>query len=314
MTDKRIFGIDVAKDWLDAGLAGESRIERIANTEDAIEAWLDRTGPAMVAFEPTGGYERGLREALRRRGVLFVRVHPNELIAFRKGRGIKAKTDPIDARLIAAFAAEELSRRGLRPSIVGDETMRELAARRRQLIDTLHAERCRLAMAQASAVRASLAVVIDALTASLEVLEAELAERIAADPDMAELAGLLRSLKGVGPITALTLIAELPELGHLSGKQIASLVGLAPHTRRSGKTIGREATGQGRPGVRRVLFNAARSAIRHNAPMKSFYNRLTTDNGRPGKVALTAVMRKMLVTLNAIARDKQPWHLAHCQA
>jgi transposase len=314
MRDKGIFGIDVAKEWLDAGLAGEARIERIDNTLAAIEAWLDRAQPTMVAFEPTGGYERTLRDALRRRGIVFVRVHPNELIAFRKARGIKAKTDPIDARLIAAFAAEELPRRGLRPSIVGDETLRELAARRRQLIATLHAERCRLAMAQAAAVRASLAVVIDALAASLEVLEAELAQRIAADPDMAELAGLLRSLKGVGPITVLTLIAELPELGHLSGKQIASLVGLAPHTRRSGKAVGREATGYGRPGVRRVLFNAARSAIRHNPPMNSFYCRLTADNGRPGKVALTAVMRKMLVTLNAIARDKQPWHLARCQA
>jgi transposase len=314
MIDKRIFGIDVAKGWLDAGLAGEARIERIDNTAEAIDAWLDQARPTMVAFEPTGGYERTLREALRRRGVLFVRVHPNELIAFRKARGIKAKTDPIDARLIAAFAAEELPRRGIKPSIAGDETLRELAARRRQLVETLHAERCRLDLAQAPAVRASLAVVIEAMAASLETLEAELARRIAADPDLAQLASLLRSLKCVGPVTVLTLIAELPELGYLSGKEIASLVGLAPRTRRSGKAVGREITGHGRPGVRRVLFNAARSAIRHNPAMAAFYRRLTQDNGRPGRVALTAVMRKMLVTLNAIARDKQPWHGIACQA
>jgi transposase len=314
MTDKDIFGIDVAKDWLDIGRAGDIRIARIANSETAIEAWLDEARPAMAAFEPTGGYERSLREALRRRGILFVRVHPNELIAFRRSRGIKAKTDPIDARLIASFAAEELPRRGLKPSIVGDEALRELAARRRQLIDTIHAERCRLALAQAQPVKASLAIVIDTLAASLAAIEAELASRIAADPDTAEMDRLLRSLKCVGPITALTLIAELPELGHLSGKEIASLVGLAPRTRRSGKAVGREPTGYGRPGVRRVLFNAARSAIRHNPAMKAFYHRLTTENDRPGRVALTAVMRKMLVILNAIARDKQPWHNIPAQA
>ena len=307
MTSKQIVGIDVAKDWLDASLAGEARVERIANAPEAIEAWLARRTPAVVAFEPTGGWERPLQAALRRHGIGFVRVHSNDVIAFRKSRGVKAKTDPIDARLIAAFAAEELVRRGLRPAILGDQALRELAARRRQLVDTLHAERCRLALAQAEPVRASLALVIDALAMSLRAMEAEIAARIAADPDLARRADLLRSLKGVGPVTAMTLIAELPELGMLSGKEIASLTGLAPHTRRSGKTKGPERTGHGRPGVRRVLFNAARSAIRHNPAMKDFYRRLTTENRRPGKVALVAVMRKMLVTLNAIARDQTPW-------
>ena len=307
MRSKRIVGIDVAKDWLDASLAGEARVERIANAPEAIETWLGRRKPTMVAFEPTGGWERPLQSALRRRGITFVRVHSNDVIAFRKSRGIKAKTDQIDARLIAAFAAEELARRGLRPSILGDEALRELAARRRQLVDTLHAERCRLALADTEAVRASLALVIDALATSLKALEEEIATRIAADPDLAKRAELLKSLKGVGSVTAMTLIAELPELGLLSGKEIASLVGLAPNTRRSGKTKGPERTGHGRPGVRRVLFNAARSAIRHNPVMTAFYKRLVTTNGRPGKVALVAVMRKLLTTLNAIARDHQPW-------
>ncbi|GLK75528.1 hypothetical protein GCM10008171_07820 [Methylopila jiangsuensis] len=122
----------------------------------------------------------------------------------------------------------------------------------------------------------------------------------------------LASLKGVGPVTIMTLIGALPELGRLTGKEIASLVGLAPVTRDSGRTRGRAATGHGRPDVRRVLFNAARCAIRHNLTMKAFYDRLVTQNRRPGKVALTAVMRKMLVTLNAIARDRQNWkHAPH---
>jgi transposase len=311
VTGKTIVGIDVAKGWLDIAIAGEAKTVRIDNTPEAVGAWLDRAPPALVAFEPTGGYERVLRQGLRERGILFARVHPNEVIAFRRSRGIKAKTDPIDARLIAAFADEELSRRGLRPSILGDDVLRELAARRRQVVESLQAERCRLALAQAPSVRQSLMLVIDVLEKSLAALEAGLAEHIAADPQTADLAAILQSIKGIGPITATTLIADLPELGHLSGKEIAALVGLCPHTRQSGRSRSREHTGHGRPAVRRVLFNAARAAIRYPSPFKIFYDRLVGQNQRPGKVALTAVMRKLLVTANAVARDMQPWKLNH---
>lgn len=182
MTDKTIIGVDVAKAWLDLAVAGDSGSERIANTAEAAGAWLDRARPALVAFEPTGGYERVLREALRERGIVFVRVHPNDLIAFRKSRAIKAKTDRIDARLIAAFAAEELTRRGVRPAVPGDETLRELAARRRQIVAALQAERCRLELARAASVRESLTLIIDTLRRSRDALEAELAAHIAADP------------------------------------------------------------------------------------------------------------------------------------
>ncbi len=307
MTDKTIVGIDVSKNWLDVASAGAAGVVRIDNTPAAIAAWLAQARPALVAFEPTGGYERTLCAALRERAILFVRVHPNDVVAFRKSRGLKAKTDSIDAGLIAAFAAEELVRRGLRPTILGDEVLRELAARRRQLADTLQAERCRAALATTSEVRASLHIVIEALAASLATIDQALATRIAADPQTAALDGLLRSIQGIGPITARTLIADLPELGHLNGKEIAALAGLAPITRQSGKTRYRERTAHGRIGVRNALFNAARSAIRHPSPFKHFYDRLVTQNQRPGKVALAAVMRKILVTANAVARDKQPW-------
>lgn len=307
MTDKTIIGVDVAKAWLDLAVAGDSGSERIANTAEAAGAWLDRARPALVAFEPTGGYERVLREALRERGIVFVRVHPNDLIAFRKSRAIKAKTDRIDARLIAAFAAEELTRRGVRPAVPGDETLRELAARRRQIVAALQAERCRLELARAASVRESLTLIIDTLRRSRDALEAELAAHIAADPPLAELSALLQTVKGIGPVTAMTLLADLPELGHLNSKEIAALVGLAPHTRQSGKTRYRERTGHGRPAVRRALFNAARAVIHRDSCFKDFYHRLATENRRPGKVALTAVMRKLLVTANAVARDHQPW-------
>jgi transposase len=239
---------------------------------------------------------------------LFVKVHPNEVIAFRESRGIKAKTDEIDAGLIAAFADEELGRRGVRQAIDGDEDLRELVVRRRQLMDSVHAEKCRLALVQRASVRTSLESIIDALNRSLALVEAEIADYIAGDPRLAATTRLLQTCAGIGPITAFTLVAELPELGYLTGKEIAALVGLAPHTRKSGKRRSKESTRHGRPGVRHALFNAARASIRHPSPFKSFHDRLVEKNQRSGLVALTAVMRKLLVVANAIARDRQPWH------
>jgi transposase len=311
VTDKPIAGIDIAKEWLDICVDG-ARVDRITNSAEAVGAWLDRVGPGLVGFEPTGGHERILVAALRGRSIPFVRVHPNDVIAFRQSRGVKAKSDPIDARLIRAFVSEELSRRNWRCSVTGDARLGALAARRRQLIAVLQAERCRLALAELAAVRDSLERVIDTLRDSLAALEAELAAAIAGNPEAAELARLLQTIHGIGPITAATLIADLPELGLLTGKQIAALLGLAPYTRRSGKMRYREPTGHGRAGLRQALFNAARAAIRHPSPFQEFYHRLVSQNRRPGKVALTAVMRKLVVTANAVARDRQPW-LGHRQ-
>lgn len=271
---------------------------------------MDRVRPALVAFEPTGGYERALQDALRQRSIPFIRVHPNDIVAYRKSRAIKAKTDRLDAKLIAAFTAEELTRRGVGPTIIGDETLRELASRRRQLVEMLQAERCRLAMVRSEILKENVATIIATLEKSLDLVEADLAKCIAANADTKERSGLLQSVRGVGPIVSAILIAELPELGLLSGKQIAALVGLAPQTRESGKYKGKGRVAFGRPNVRRALFMAARAAIRHPSPMKDFYDRLVTENRRPGKVALTALMRKMLVTLNAVTRDRQPWKLA----
>jgi transposase len=305
--DKMIIGVDVSKDWLDIAVSGGA-VARLGNDPGSIAAWLERqAGIDLLAFEPTGGYERALSAALSAARIAHVRVHPNDVLAYRKSRGIKAKTDRLDARLIASFAAEELTRRDRLPADLGDPALRELAARRRQVVAILHGERCRLDLAADPDVRASLLTISDSLQDTLANLEAKLQGRIAQDPQTSRLATLLQSFKGVGPITATTLIADLPELGRLSAKQIAALVGLAPQTRQSGKARYHARTPHGRPGVRRVLFNAARSAIQHNPIMRDFYQRLVNSNGRPGKVALTATMRKILVTLNAIARDQQPW-------
>lgn len=306
-------GIDVAKDWIDVASAGAKAAQRIANTQAAIQAWLQAPGArpvTLAAFEPTGGHERVLRRCLVEAQVPFARVHPNELVAFRARRGVRAKTDALDARLLAEFAAHELAQRGLRPLIEADETLRDLVARRRQLVAMLHAERCRAATVLQPAVKRTLETITLALEQAVDEIERELRRHVAASPLLAAMAQALCSLKGVGPITVFTLLGELPELGRCTGKEIAALVGLAPHTQQSGKSQGRAATGHGRPGIRAVLFNAARCAIRHNPVMRDFYQRLVSQNHRPGKVALVAVMRKMLVTLNAIARDGQPWSRA----
>jgi transposase len=306
---KMMIGVDVAKQWIDIAIAGDRRVKRIANSEQAIDAWLSQIGADsidLVAFEPTGGYERLLRRCLSRAKVAFKQVHPNEVVAYRRRRGINAKTDRIDARLLADFAAEELARRELEPVPQADEVLRELAARRRQLQALLHAETCRREVADSAVVRKSLQAVIAALERSLAAIDKVIAERIAS-PAHAETRRRLQTFCGAGPAIAETLIAELPELGHLSGKKMAALCGLAPHSRDSGKQRGYAATGHGRPGVRKVLFNGARSAIQHNPVMKAFYRQLVDHNHRPGKVALIAVMRKMLVTLNAMVRDGSDW-------
>jgi transposase len=306
---KKMIGIDVAKEWVDIAIAGASRVQRIENSEQAIETWLAEVGPGLiglVAFEPTGGYERIVRRCLKRAKAAFAQVHPNEVVAFRRQRGIKAKTDRIDARLLADFAAEELTRRERAAVPEADELLRELTARRRQLQALLHAEACRRDVADSAVVCKSLQTITDALERSLAAVDMAIAERIASSAH-AETSRRLQTFCGVGPVIAETLIAELPELGYLSGKQVAALCGLAPHTRDSGKRRGHAATGHGRPGVRKVLFNGARCAIQFNPVLKAFYRHLVDDNHRLGKVALIAVMRKILVTLNAMVRDGSDW-------
>jgi len=307
MTDKPIIGIDVSRNWLDIAIAGGKGAARVSNTSEAIGVWLDaHADAALVAFEPTGGYERCLRQALESRGIDFERVHPNELIGFRKASGRKAKTDALDARLIAEFARNQLLQRPRRPHAPVNPALQALCARRRQLVDLLQAERCRHQLAD-DAVRASIDTIIAALEVALGGIDQQIEDRIQADPDLLGRSRLLQSFKGVGPITAMTLIADLPELGSCSSKQIASLVGLAPITRQSGKANYRAHTGHGRPTVRRVLFNVARTGILHNPVLRAFYIRLVEVNHRPGKVALTAVMRKTIVILNAMAATNSPW-------
>ncbi len=299
--DKLILGCDVSKHWLDFAQQGASRLERLANDQEAVTAWLQAIGPqhiACLAYEPTGGYERVLVRACTALGVPTRRVHPRAVAAWRTAQGISAKTDRIDARLIAAFAAQVPAQAAPVPE---DAKLKALVVRRRQIRDMLQAERGRLELAE-PALRDSHERLIGVLDEELHALERAIKGHIAETAQLQELASALMAVAGVGPITAATLLGELPELGHVGPKSIASLVGLAPRTRQSGKSRTRASIGHGRPGVRQVLFNAARAALRAQGPLRAFFERLV-DRGKPGKVALTAVMRKLLTILNAVARD-----------
>lgn len=310
MRDKLYIGIDVSKDWIDVAIHAGGKPRRLANTEAAIEIWigtLERERIGLICFEPTGGYERILKRGLSAAKLPFVRVHPNEVVAFRRFRGVKAKTDPMDAVLLAAFCALELSGRGLAGAVQDDDVLRELSARRRQVTAMRHAESCRLAMADGARTRASIQRVIEALDQSQNDIEAEIRTHIAEAERLRAIGDILHTFKGVATVTVHTLLGELPELGRLRGKEIAALVGIAPRQNDSGKHQGRATIGYGRPGVRCALFNAARVAIQHNPDMRALYRRLTEVNKRPGKVAMTAVMRHILVILNAMVRDNQPW-------
>ena len=232
-----------------------------------------------------------------------MKLHPNTILAFRKAHGLRAKTDRIDAMLIAHYLADAKRRADLPATFRADERLRALAARRRQLVGARQAECCRADLASDPLVRESLALVIGGLTQSLDAIEEAIERHIASDGELDRLAKALRAVRGVGPVVAATMVADLPELGRLTGKQIAALVGLAPQTNQSGKRTRQAKTGHGRPLVRSALFNAARAAIRHPSPLRDFNDRLVETNHRPGKIALIAVMRKILVIANAVARD-----------
>ena len=267
--------------------------------------WLTLHRVGRVLLEATGGYEQPLALALSAAGLRVSVINPRQARDFARCMGKLAKTDRIDAQALRGFAAL-LDAQGHEPRVLADEQQRELTAlvvRRRQLVAMLVAERQRLALAHAKA-KPSILFIMDAIAAQLSDVDGQLKEHVLLHH--ADLAALLTSVKGVGPTTASTLLAQLPELGKLNRKQITSLVGLAPINRDSGTLRGQRHIFGGRADVRRVLYVAALVGTRFNPVLKDFYARLLAA-GKPKKVALVACMHKLLVILNAIARTKSPW-------
>ena len=303
-----IVGIDVSKDRLDVAILphGEAFfVTRDAAGIDALATRLLPLAPAAVALEATGGYESIVAASLGGAGLPVLVLNPAQIRAFAKAVGQRAKTDPIDARLIATFVLA--TNPPIRP--LPDEAMRrlnDLVARRRQIIAMMVAERQRLKRFPEPRLQRSITRLLDALQRELSELDTEIGRDIRARPAWRENEELASSVPGVGPIIARTLIAELREIGQLSRRQIAALAGLAPWTRQSGKWKGMCFIGGGRAPVRAALHMGAVTAIRYNPALKAFYERLLAA-GKPKMLALVAVARKLLTIINAIIRDRSPW-------
>lgn len=299
-------GCDIAKAHLDLFEETSGQGFRIANTPEAIAAWLSSLdiGTAFVAFEATGPYDMALRRALDQAGCRFVRVNPARARAFARATGRLAKTDAIDARMLAAMA-RALALAPDRPADPARQGLARLHKRRDQLVEMRACERVRAR--EASDPTGSLTRHLAWLDDEIATLERLIDEALRADEALADMQALLRSAPGVGAVTATTLVALMPELGQCSPKAIAALAGLAPVNNDSGSLRGKRSIKGGRRRVRRALYMAALAAIRTSARFKAFYDTIKARRAAP-KIALIAVARKLLTILNAMAKTKTAFH------
>lgn len=304
-------GIDVSKDRLDIAILPSQdsfAVQRDSGGLDALVERLKALAPELIVIEATGGFEQVVAATLAGASLPVVVVNPRQIRDFARALGRLAKTDKVDAAVIASFA--ERVRPPLRPLPDADaRLLDELVTRRRQIIEMLVAERNRARRLQNKTVVKRIERHCALLQKDLTEIERELDESIRGTPLWRETEDLLKSVPGVGSTLARTLIAELPELGRLDRRQIASLVGLAPFARDSGIMRGRRTVWGGRASVRTVLYMATLTATRFNPVIQAFYRRLR-HAGKPFKVAITACMRKLITILNAIVRDRRPWQPA----
>lgn len=309
--DAVVVGIDVSKDRLDVHVLPIGAAFFVSNDTAGIEDLISRLAelaPALVALEATGGFETLAAVQLGAAGLPAAIVNPAQVRSFADGLGRRAKTDAIDAAVIARFAVAT----GIEAKpLPGEQTrfLADLVTRRRQIMTMIVAEEARLKRALNRPLKKSIARLLAALRRELASIDADLDAQIRNSPAWRIKEDLLSSVPGVGKAISRTLIAELPELGSLDRRQIAALVGLAPFTRQSGKWRGNSFIAGGRASVRTALFMGALVASRHNPVLKAFRDKLVA-NGKPKMVAIIATARKLLVILNAIIRDQKPWQTA----
>jgi len=308
--DTTVVGIDVSKDRLDVHVHPDGTALSFSRDASGIEALIGKLAGLVlqsVAVEATGGFETVVVASLAAASLPVVVVNPAQVRAYAKALGKRAKTDPIDAQVIAQFAAA--AKPQVRPlPDAATQALADLVTRRRQIIHMIAAEGQREKRASPRA-RKSIARMLKTLRAELSVIDAEIDESVRGSSIWCEKEKLLDSVPGVGAVTVRTMLAELPELGSLDRREIAALVGVAPFTRQSGQWRGKSFIGGGRASVRAVLFMAAMTAMRWNPTLRAFHQRLRAA-GKPKMVALIAVARKLLTILNAIIRDNKPWQTA----
>lgn len=300
-------GIDVSKGWLDVAVHEQKETDRCSNDEIGIGSLvkkLRKLKPQLIVVEPSGGFEMLVVAELSLAGLAVAVVNAKRVRDFAKSTGQLAKTDKLDARVLAHFAAV------IRPAVRSlrteeEEQLTALLTRRRQVLDMLTVEKNRLVTVRAK-MRPDLETHIHWLSTNLKELDQEIEEFVKGSPIWKEKDTLLQSVPGVGPVTSATMLGMLPELGLLNRQEIAALVGVAPVNKDSGRKKGKRRIYGGRGDVRSVLYMAALSAKKHNPFIRKFYERLIR-HGKEKKVALTACMRKLLVILNAMVRSNQPW-------
>lgn len=309
-TSAVVVGIDISKDRLDVACLPESvqpltTFDNDARGHASLIASLQALGPRLVVLESTGGYQRVLVAALAAAGLPVVVVNPRQVRDFARALGILAKTDAIDARVIARFG--EQVNPTLRPIPDAESAaLTDLLARRRQLVELRTAESNRLAQAVSARIKSSIRAVLAVIEKQIKAIDNELDEHIKRSPFWKEKEDLLTSVPGIGKLTARTLLVCLPELGDASRQSIAALVGVAPINRDSGMMRGKRTTWGGRKVVRSALYMAALVATRYNPVLKAHYTKLVAA-GKAKKLALIACTRKLLVILNAMLRSKTPW-------
>lgn len=305
-------GVDVSKKYLDLAMAGQTAF-RVPNTPAGL-ARLVRTLAGLnrphLVCEATGSYTRGMARTMAAHGIAMSRINPRQIRDLARASGRLVKTDAIDARGILRFAHLMQPR----PDPAYDPnaiTMADLVRRRRQLVDMLAMEKQRLEHPEAERVKASIAAHIGFLISQVAQMDAAITSHIAADAGLSRRAELLTTIPGIGQTTAAVLIAEMPELGTIGNKQVAALAGVAPFNRDSGEMRGMAHIAGGRLSVRCALYMGTLSAIRANPPIRDFYRRLR-DQGKPGKLAIVAAMRKLITTANAVLAHDEPWkHNTH---
>jgi transposase len=301
-------GIDVSKDRLDAYRLSDGQRLQVTNDRTGhrkLLGWIGRAGAALVVFEATGAYHRPLEGALGAGRVPYVKVNPRQARRFAEATGRLAKTDRADAAMLARMGAVLDLAEQAAPGKALIE-LRELAAVRRALVKDRTAARTRLVVATLPLVRRQLNARIRQIEAQLAEIDAAMAERVSRDEAMARKRAILVSIPGIGETTALAMLVEMPELGTLGAKQAASLAGLAPVSRQSGKWQGSERIRGGRAPLRHAIYMPALVATRFNPALKTTYERLR-HAGKPAKLAITAIMRKLVVLADALIRDNREW-------
>ena len=309
MTSLVCAGIDAGQRFLDVGLAPSGRTMRFPNTAAAFGPLLERLrqeGIERVVLEAAGTYAQPVVQALDAAGFAVGVVNPRRIKAFRDAEGRRAKTDRLDAKLIARFALVMTDAIHPLPS-AEQRALKALATRRRQLTEMIAMEKTRLKQALEPEVNDSHRAAIADLTRACAKVEALIEARLAQDPQRAQDRRILTSLPGIGPRVAQVLLTEMPELGHCDRKAIASLAGLAPQISQSGAAPPRAVIAGGRPCIRAALYMSALVAVRHDPKMRLAYQALR-NSGKPAKVALVAIARRLLVTANAMIKAQTPYH------